>query len=131
LAEITIFEFLLFVGLEIIERQHKRAGRTDDRQQLEIAREIVDHETAAEHRGAPGRDQRHERGGQHKHGDAPGIDDAGATLALVDAHADHQHQHGPATEYKFRQDRQQVVELRHRVHWTTNAAVFAAVIAWL
>ena len=43
-----IFELLLPLAAEIVERHQDRGRRADERQELEEAREAVDHEAAAE-----------------------------------------------------------------------------------
>ena len=52
---IAIFEFLLLLGREIVERQQDRRGGADQRQDLQEAGEVVDDEAAAEGHELAGR----------------------------------------------------------------------------
>ncbi len=126
-----IFELLLLLGREIIERHEDRRRRAGQRQQLEEAREVVDHEAAAEGdelaRGQPHDD---ETGDDQQH-DRRCVDALGRPLAAE--RADHQQQHGADRQHDLRQSRQQRGKfegLGHRLELcgqcASKAAAFAA-----
>ena len=122
----AVFEPLLVLDREPIDRQHQRAAGTGERQELEETAIIVDHQAAAEQFGAAGRQPHHGRRGQGQHGDAEAVHDHRTAFALMRADARHQHHHGADRQNGFRQDRQVGMQLRQLVHRAALTGIISA-----
>ena len=94
-----VFELLLPLGREIVERHDDGEGRADVGQDLQEAREVVDHEAAAEDPCRSGCRRRSNGRGDQQH-DRAEIDDLRAALAVG---AEHQQRHGADRQHDFRQ----------------------------
>ncbi len=109
-----IFEPLLPLDLEIVDRHQDRGRRAGQRQQLEEARERIDHEAAAEGDELAGRQPDHDRAGTDQQQDREPVHGAGGALAAE--RAEHQQHHGADREHDLRQSRKQIAELGGFVH---------------
>ena len=81
-----IFEPLLALALEIVERHQDRGGGADERQKLEEARELLDHEAAAEGFEPLGRQPDDQRAGRRPAAASTSqLTERGGALAAEDA----------------------------------------------
>ncbi len=119
-----VLEAMLLLAAEIVERHQDRDGRAGQRQQLQEAREVVDHEAAAERHQAPFRQHDERNAGRHQQHDRPDVDRLGGGFAAE--RTQHQQRHGADRQDDLRQGRQQRGNLGSFVHRNALPAFTAA-----